>query len=324
MASMTLAEAKVIAVQHMNEYSTGGSVVATTDGNYQDLVLRMPPLANTAQQELSKICRIPGKYSISRNVIPNLLPLTDYDEKQHLPGTDLSYTGAGAKSFSIEIDGTCTLYFDEQVSGVWTPLSGTYSKDGGTATAFTGSISVTGLTSFSNYRGLLTIASSSNSVRMKVVATYPLKSRYRALFAYAFETAITVPHLMAYVAYDLPTDFQKLDRMLRAYDQRQYKENADFILTSDNKVHLNFNLNGQFDIYYWKKPTVITNSTATTYQFEVTEDAQSLIPWYMAAYAIMPDNANLGVQLLNQYYVLKGVLEEKDIEDIMTLSATWG
>lgn len=323
MANLTLAEAQVIAVQNMNEYSTGGNLISVTDGNYKDLIYRMPPLANTAQQELAKVCRIPGKYSISRNVIPNLLPLTDYDEKQHFPGTDLSYTGAGAKSFSIEVDGDCSIYFDEQVSGVWTPLSGTYSKDGGAATAFTGSIAVTGLTSFGNYRGLLTIASASNSVRMKVVATYPLKSRYRALFAYTFATALTVPHLMAYVEYDLPADCQVFDKMYRASDQRQYKENSDFILSPDNKVHINYSLNGQFDIHYWKKPTVITNSTATTYEFEVTEDAQALIPWFMAAYAIMPDNASLGVQLLNQYYALRQSLENNDEADITVMSGSW-
>jgi hypothetical protein len=318
---MTLAEAQVIAIQHCNEYSTGGNIISVTDGNYKDLVYRMPPLANTAQQELSKICRIPGKYSISRNVIPNLLPLTNYDEKQHFPGTDISYTGAGAKSFSIEVDGTCEIYFDEQISGVWTPLSGTYSKDEGTATAFSGSISVTGLTSFSNYKGLLT--SSGNSVRMKIVATYPLKSRYRALFAYTFVTALSVPHFMAYVPYDLPTDCMKLDKVLRAYDQRQYKESADYILTPDNKIHISYALNGQFDVHYWKKPTVITNDTATSYEFEVSEDAQSLIPWFMGGYAIYPDNANIGTQLLNQYYALLEGLEQKDEEDITTLQATW-
>jgi hypothetical protein len=323
MANMTLAESIVYAVQYMNEYSAGGTLISTTDGNYKDLVYRMPPLANTAQQELAKICRIPGKYSISRNVVPNLLPLTDYDEKQHFPGTDLSYAGAGAKSFSIEVDGDCIIYFYETISGVLTALNGTYSKDGGTATAFTGSIAVTGLTTFSNYKGLLTIASATNTITMKVVATYPMKSRYRALFAYTFATALTVPHLMAYVAYDLPTDCMKFDKLLRAYDQRQYKESADYILTPDNKIHINYNLNGQFDVYYWKKPTVISNSTATTYEFEVSEDAQSAIPWFVGGYTIYPDNANLGTQLLNQYYTLIEKLEQKDEEDITTLQATW-
>jgi hypothetical protein len=323
MANMTLAESFVYAVQHMNEYSNAGNLISVTDGNYKDLIYRMPPLANTAQQELAKICRIPGKYSISRNVIPTLLLLPGYDEVQHFPGTDLSYTGAGAKSFSIEVDGTCSIYFDEQISGVWTPLSGTYSKDGGISTAFTGSIAVTGLTSFSNYKGLLTIAGATNSIRMKVVATYPLKSRYRALFAYTFATALTVPHLMAYVPYDLPTDCQVFDKMLRASDQRLYKENADFILTPDNKVHLNYSLNGQFDLYYWKKPTVITNLTATTYEFEVSEDAQSLIPWFMGGWAIMDEKPNIGTQLLNQYFALKSALENNDEADITVMTGSW-
>jgi hypothetical protein len=309
---MDLAAAQVTAVQIMNEYSTGGNITSVQDGNYKDLVYRMPPLANTSQQELAKIIKIPGKHSISRNVIPNQLSLQSYDEKQHFPGTDDSYTATGAKSFSIEVDGACTIYFYETISGVLTALNGTYSKDGGTATAFTGSIAVTGITTFSNYKGLLTIASATNTITMKVVATYPLKSRYRALFAYTFATALTVPLFKAYVPYDFPDDFQEFDKLIRAYDQRQYKEFADFLLTPDKKIHISYLLNGQFDIHYWKKPTVITNTTATTYEFEVNEDAQALIPWFMAAYAIMPDNASLGVQLLNQYYELKNSLRPNE------------
>ena len=322
-ADMTLAESFVYAVQHMNEYSTGGSLISVTDGNYKDLIYRMPPLANTSQQELAKICRISGKYTISRNVVPNLLPLSDYDEVQHFPGTDKSYSGTGAKSFSIEVDGTCTIYFYETIAGVLTAINGTYSKDEGTATAFKGSISVTGLTAFSRYKGLLTISSVTNTVTMKVVATYPLKSRYRWLCAYTFSTAVTVPVFKAYVPYDLPSDCMKFDKMLRSYDQRQYKESADYLLTPDNKIHILYTLNGQFDMYYWKKPTVITNATATTYEFEVSEDAQSAIPWFMAGYAILPDNASLGTQLLNQYYALIEKLEQKDEEDITTLQGTW-
>jgi hypothetical protein len=305
--TLTLAEAKVNAMQHIKRYSNSGELIETTDGNYQDLVLRMPPLANSAQMELCKISKIPGKFSISQNPIANQLGLYAFDEVQHYPETDLTYTSTGSKSFSIEVDGDCSIYFDEQISGTWTPLSGTYSLDGGTSTVFTGSIAVTA-TTFENYKGLLTIASATNSVRMKVVATYPMKSRYRALFAYTYATAQKVPMYKAFVPYDLPTDYMDFDRMMRGFDQRQYQENQDYILTNDNKIHLNYFLTGSFDIYYWKWPTEITNETEDTYVFEVNKDAQAAIPYYMGGYAIYPTNQNLGVQLLNQYYALRDML----------------
>jgi hypothetical protein len=323
MANTTLGEAQIQAMQHINEYSTGGVNISTTDGNYIDLIKRMPPLANTAQQELSKIVKIPGKYSISQNPITNLLGLRGFDEVQHFPGTDLSYSGTGAKSFSIEVDGACSIYFYETIAGVLTALNGTYSKDGGISTAFTGSIAVTGLTSFSNYKGLLTISSATNLITMKVVATYPMKSKGRALFEYTFATALTAPYLIAYVPYSLPTDYVEFYKMLRAFDQRQYTENKDYILTPDKKIHLNYNLTGQFDIHYWKKPTMITNSTATTYEFEVSEDAQALIPWFIGGYAIMDEKPNVGMPLINQYQVLKASLSPMQTSSEETIMDTF-
>jgi hypothetical protein len=308
---MLLSEAKVNAIQLINEYSVSGTLVSSSDGNYQDLIKRMNPLANTVQMELAKLVKIPGVHSISQNPITNLLGLYAFDEAQHFPGTNLTYQATGAKSFSIEVDGPCTISFDEQVLGVWTPLAGTYSVDGGTPTVFSGSISVSGITKFTNYRGLLTTASALNPVKITVAATYPMKSRYRALFAYSFASADKVPWYRAYITYDLPADYWMFNKMMRSYDQRQFEENKDYILTSNKKVHLNYFLTGQMDIHYWKKPTVITNDTSDSYEFEVDDDAQSLIPWFIGGYAIYPDNQNLGIQLLNQYNLLKAGLTQE-------------
>lgn len=304
---MNYGAAKVYAMQHIKNYSNRGTPILITDTNYQDYILSMPPAANTAQMELCKISKIPGQTKISQNPIDNLLGLLGFDEKQHFPGTDDTYIGPGAKSFSIEVDKPCTIYFDEYISGIWTPLSGTYSLSSGTPSAFIGSITVTGNTSFTNYRGLLTIASASNDIRMKIVTLYPMKSRYRALFAYPFATAVEVPWYRAYIPYDLASNYMEFHKMYREYDQRQFQEHSDYILKNDKKIYLNWFLTGEFIVDYWIYPTEITNSVLDTYEFEVGVDAQSCIPWYMGAYAVMAD-ANgkaLGIQLLNQYYTLR-------------------
>lgn len=309
MADLTLGEAKTIAIQHINRYSSSGEIIDSTDPNYLDLTLRMNPLANTAQMEIAKISKIPDKISISQNPIPNQLGLYAFDEVQHFPGADLVYTAAGSKSFSVEVDGDCEIYFDEEVSGVWTAVSGMYSANDGTPTAFSGSIVVSGLSAadlqeFKNYRGLLTISSATNNIRMKIVPAYPMKSRYRALFAYDFPNARKVPHCVAYIEYALPADYMEFDRMMREFDQRQYSENSDYILNGNKTIRLNWFLTGQFDIHYWKFPAEITNSTPDTHSFEVAKDGQAALPYYMGGYAIYPTNQNLGVQLLNQYYAL--------------------
>lgn len=314
MANLTLGQAKIDAIKHCNEFSNAGEEISTTDPNYLDLIYRMPQLANTSQMEIAKVSKIGDSFSISQNPIPNQLGTNAFDEVQHFPGTDYIYTAAGSQSFSIEIDGDCAIYFDEQISGVWTALSGMYSLDGGTATAFSGSIAVTGLSAtalqeFKNYRGLLTISSASNNVRMKVVPVYPMKSRYRALFAYLYPSAVKTPHCTAFISYDLPIDYMEFNKMMHAYDQRQFEENRDYKLTPDNKIHLNWFLTGQFDIHYWKLPTEITDSTLDSYEFEVRKDAQSAIPWFMGGMAIYPTNKSLGNRLVQQYYALIGNLD---------------
>jgi hypothetical protein len=321
---MTLAQAKVYAIQHINEYSNNGTLVSSSNGNYQDLVLRMNPLANTSQIELSKIAKIPAVYVIDHNVIPNLLNLQGANEKQHYPGTNDAYTAAGAQSFSIEVSKPCTITFEEYASGSWVDITGTYIVPGGTETAFTGDITVSEITSYTNYKGSLALTTATNNVKMTITTLYPMKSRYRAMYGYPFEDADAVPRYSAYVPYDLPDNYMEFNKMMRSYDERQFRENSDFILTPDNKVHINWFLTGQFDVHYWRFPTEITNDTEDTYEFEVRQDAQAAIPWFMGAYAIMPDNANIGTQLLNQYYVLRDNLTDTDDLEITQLQGSWG
>ena len=311
---MTLGEAKKEAVQHMIEYTRNGTPVNQDSGAYQDYVKSMNPNANSSQMELCKVKRISAVMTVSQNPITNLLGLYGMNEEQHFPGNNKTYSATGVKSFSVEVDGPCNLRFEEQVNGTWQDVSGTYITPGGEETAFDGTIAVSGIKIFTNYRGLL--ASSANSVRLTVIANYPIKSRYRGLFAYAYPDAENVPRYAAYVPYQFPSDFMEFDKMMRAYNERQYTENIDYKGPFRNRngyeILINWHLTGQFDIHYFRYPTVITNDTPDTYEFEVDIDAQTLIPWFMAGHAIYTENANLGTQLLNQYYALKESIFTED------------
>jgi hypothetical protein len=302
---VNLGQAKVYAIQHMNEYSNKGVPISTTDGNYQDYIKRMAPDANTAYQELAKICMIPGKMSIVQNPIVNLLGLHDgFEILQHLPGQDKVFIVKGAKSFSFEVSSQCTVSFDESINGTWTPISGTYYND--TETSFTGSITVPStVTSFTNYRGLLTITDANNDIRMTFTGTYVFNSKNRALFAYTWPDAQSVPWFRDWVPYSLPSNYMKFSKMMYSYDDRQLNESSDYKLTDNNVIYLNWFLTGQFDVYYWEYPEEITNETEDTFEFKGPPDMQSCIPWFMGAYAIMPERPDIGTQLLNQYYVLK-------------------
>lgn len=319
---MNLGNAKELAFRAINEYSINGTPVPVTNGNYMDIKARMYGPANAAQMRIAQIVKIPKVFPISQNPITNLLGYDSFKEVQHFPGTNLTYIATGAKSFSIEVDGACTIAFDESVSGVWTPLNGTYSTNGGTPAALSGSISVSP-TSFTNYKGLLTIAGA-NPIRITITPTYPMKSRYRAMFGYAYATADKVPWYRAYVPYTLPTNYWKLNKIMRTYDERQFTENKDYILTSDKKLYLNWYLTGEFSIYYWGYPTEITVDTLDTYEFEVSSECQSLIPFFMGGQAIMPDNATIGTQLLNQYYAMEAELTQDEPVTDESIELTFG
>jgi hypothetical protein len=321
---LKLSDAKELAFRAINEYSINGTPIPATNGNYLDIEKRMNGPANAAQMRIAQFVKIAKVYSISQNPIDNLLGYDSFKEVQHFPGTNLTYTGTGAKSFSIEVDGTCVISFDEYVSGVWTPLNGTYAADGVSVPAgIVGSISVTP-TKFTNYRGLLTIASALNPVRITVTATYPIKSRYRAMFAYTYATAVAVPWYRAYIPYTLPADYWKFNKMMRTYDERQFTENKDYILTSDKKLYLNWYLEGEFTVHYWAYPTEITVDTLDTYEFEVSLECQALIPFFMGGQAIMPDNATIGTQLLNPYYQMESELTQDEPETEEQIELTYG
>ncbi|MCX8129779.1 MAG: hypothetical protein N3I35_06735 [Clostridia bacterium] len=306
---MQLSEIFDIAYRYINEKSVNGTDISDTNGNYIDIKKRMYGPANASQMRLAGFVKIPDIYSISQNPITNLLGIQGFNEVQHFPGDNKTYTSTGAKSFSIEVDKPCVISFDESVSGVWTPLEGTY-YDGDSTQAFSGSITVTGISKYTNYRGLLTIASASNLIRITVVATYPMKSRYRALFQYPYASANDVPWYRAYIEYSLPADYWQFNKMMRTYDERQFTENKDYILTSDNKIYINWHLTGQFDIHYWKYPTEITPSTSDNYELEVSKECQALMPWFIGGQAIMPDDSSIGIQLLNQYYQMESELSQ--------------
>jgi hypothetical protein len=316
--NLTLGQAKEEAIQHMGERTKNGDLIDLSDPSLQDYMLAMNPLANSAQLELCKIKKIPAKMTKSQNPISNLLGIYAMNEDQHFPGTNKTYTSSGAQSFSIEVDRPCQLKFEEYESGAWQDISGTYITPGGEETSFNGTITIGGISAFTNYKGLLPLTTPTNSVRLTITATYPMKSRYRALFGYTFEDANAVPRYAAYVPYEFPADYMEFDKMTRAYDERQLNENSDYkgpFYNADTKryeILINWHLTGEFYIYYYKYPTVITNDTPDSYEFEVDIDAQSLIPWFIGGYAIYKENQSIGVQLLNQYYALLERLNTTD------------
>jgi hypothetical protein len=319
--TINISEMIPIAMKHMKNYSIRGTPISETDPNYIDLKNLMYDSANAAQMDLCKVSKIPYVMKVTQNPVTNLLGATGFDIVQHL--TTKTYTAQGAKSFHFAVDRPCTLTFEQSADNTtWTALNGFYDV-AGVDTAFSGSITISGNTSFVTRKGLLTLSASANYVRITPSSDYPFNSMNRALFAYTYASCADVPNYEAFVPYDLPDNYMAFDKMMRTYDTRQFEENSDFKGPHNKVIKINWYLTGQFDIYMWVYPTVITKDTDPTYEFEVSTDAQALIPYYVAGYAA--DDQSIGVQLLNQYYAFKENLSTPDKSTSSTVKNTlWG
>ncbi len=116
MANATLDEMFSDAYRIINEYSINGTVISPTAPIEIDLKNRMYAPANAGYQELAKISKIPAVKSYSQHMPVNQLGAYAFDEVEHL-ATDLVYSAAGSQSFSFEVDGECTVTFQEDIAG---------------------------------------------------------------------------------------------------------------------------------------------------------------------------------------------------------------
>lgn len=259
---MTLQDSFIQAIKKINEYSNSGRIIPETDGNYMDYRLRMPGFANDAQMKIAQFIPIPAVKSISQPQIPNLLGLHNgWDIELLLPDKgDKVYSAMGAKSFYIEVDRPCTITIEEGPNILKTIQ---HAEKGFTA-----------------YKGNLTPLGN-GMITMKVSSTQPVQIKNRALFAYSFGTDEDVPTYQPYIPYTLES-YMDFDKVYRAYDQRQLAEWSDYKKpTKEGKIYLNWFLDGEFTVHYFRLPTVIDDKTDLNYEYEVDKRVHNIIPYFI-------------------------------------------
>ncbi len=69
---------------------------------------------------------------------------------------------------------------------------------------------------------------------------------------------------------------------------------------------------GSFTVYYKAYPTPITTSTADTQTFDLAQEAQQLVPLYMAARLYLQDDAAVATGYLNEYHARRQELIATD------------
>lgn len=285
---MNLGTIKRKALMLMAEYSVNGNLILSSDGNQLDYTLRMNEFIDDCQKEIAKFRKINAVKRITRNPIPNQLGLLQgFDIRQHLSSDDEAMVAKGSKAYYFEIDNVADVYIEEEINGVWTLLE-TINH-------------TTPKGEFTAYKGLITASDTSNNIKVRFSGSYPYNIRNRALYAYTFPTVADIPNYIPYVNYDMPSDFFMLNKVVQRTDPRQYKNLSDFYWEGKKTFVVNYYLTGSFDIFYYKFPVAIDNSTSDSYELEIDEEAQDLVPYYVASFAIREEDENAANTLYSIY-----------------------
>lgn len=308
---MNFGAAKDKAVKLINEWSNKGAL--NPPAKKADYTLRFPDVAQAAQTEIATVKKIHAVYNFSQNPIKPLAGLmTGFDEVQFL-GTDYTnMSGQGAKAYYFEMDKPGTVYIEEETStNVWTLLD---------------TLSITGVTYFTPYKGFITPSLSTNSVRLRFSGTYPYNIRYRAMWAYTFATVEDIPDYRPYVKYPLPANAMEIKKIINETEVRQYKALSDYYVEGKTTLVVNYFFTGSFRVEFYQYPTEITPETDDDFEFELDYEAQELVPYYMAASVLLDDKEtrSFGVIRLNEYQAKLANLSTEQNESFAVIGDTNG
>ena len=109
-----------------------------------------------------------------------------------------------------------------------------------------------------------------------------------------------------YAHFPLPEDFRELRKVLR--NGESYTDySIDFRYFTLKKSEI-----GNFELFYFKNPQELTADTPDTYEFEVPKHTHTLIPYFVAAMAIIEEKPSIGDRLLNIYFSRLAAISQKN------------
>ena len=283
-----------MSVAILDELSDTGTIV---DAEIKEYKYRAPYLLDLWQKEYAK------KGSLFNTVEINRKPITPlYGDRsnimEHIDEDKTYETSEAAHSFCFKVDNECSVYVEEYVGGAWVNATGTYSQDGGTATAYTGAITVTALTSPASIKGLIT--ATGTKARLRFTGSYYYQFYNFALYAAAFPTCARVPEYGEYIKYAMPTNFNSITQITQEIPQTGLYHRWE----NSKDLYINYDFEGVLKITYKPTPTKITLLTQT---IEVAESSAISGAYYLAEqFALADQNSELAAMCAAKYKELKG------------------
>lgn len=285
----TYGDVRKMTIKLLDDYSTAGVITSTTDS-----LIKIRDFVNATQIDLaSSTAKINGEFFIPHNPIYNELSRDTSSIKTFLPGgADISVTLVNAKACYFEIAGPATVYIEEAVSG-----SSTYTN--------LETITVpTTVTTFTEYRRLITPSLATNMIRLRFTGTYIFNVRNFILYPYPWPTEASIQAHKPYIEYDLPSDFLELSQVMAKKNVRQLIPYTNYILRPDKKIAIDSYDPGEYLVHYWRFPSAFVfvdndtiddaqkfgiDTTVTPATYRVSDDAAIIIPYCAAGQVLLSE-----------------------------------
>jgi hypothetical protein len=301
----------------LDEYDTAGTIQTTTD-----VTVKIRDFTNKAMVDLaSATAKIHGEQYIIHAPVYNDLACDTSSIKTFLPGgPDISITLVNALSCFFEATGPGTAVIEESADG------------GVTYTALETITIPSTVTTFTEYRRLITPTLATNTVRLRFTGSYVFYVRNYVLYPYIWATAADVQQFRPYFEYSLPTDFLQLDVVMSKRGLRQYSAYTNCIMRNDKKIAINrYDAPMEILVHYWRMPTLFTFTTVevtddamvfgidtsgATPTYRVSDDAALIIPHYVAGHVVLSEGSSGttgGLTLINIYEQKKAALVSSDV-----------
>lgn len=232
----------------MGEYSNSGTLISESEN--KDYLLSITRLTNDSLTQITTLGKSNNKnIDISHFKPSNQLGFINWNEELYHDTTDVVFQTIGTQAYSFQVGDTADIYIDEEIGGIWTTL------------VTINHIDVNGQ-GYVTYKGLLTLTSALNNVRIRFSGVYYYPIRWVGMFKEKLSKAIAYePN----VPYALSPNFYLLDSVKFLHADRQYTEYAGYQLDLANKTILfNWYERGEFRVNYFAYPTKLTESDTNT------------------------------------------------------------
>jgi len=276
----------------LDDYSSRGNVLAPI--KVADYGYKIQQVCNESIMELaSTTAKLPKTLLIPHNPIKN----SPYDDtssiRQHIPSIDYSIVLGNAKSISLESTGPATIVIEETSDGTtYTPLE---------------TITIeSSVTTFVEYKRLISPSLPTNTIRLRFTGDYLYLFRNFVLYPYSFPDEASIPSHSPWRRIETPADFLDLNYVEIRRDARQFLPYTNLIKTPENELFFN-NLEGPSEllIHYWRKPNLLTFTgvevTDDELEIDLRDDASLIIPYNVAGTIQNSEETGKGDGYLKKY-----------------------